>query len=307
MSKIDNLNIRRLDGGLLLVFRSLMRQRQTVLAAQELGLSQSAISHALGRLRDLLGDPLFTRRPNGLEPTRRARELLPQVEELLQRARALIGGPADFTPATSDRQFRIAAADLVTTLLAGTLLRQFAGAAPLARLGFRFLVGRAALEALARDEVDLAVGRFHAVPRGFAAETLFEENYVVIARAGHPRVAAGLDLATYLELDHLLVSFSGNLTGPADQALQRLGQRRRVVAGLPLFMSVFDAVAQSDALATVSSRLARRHAGNFGLRILPVPFDIVPFPVVTLFTEPRAAEPATLWLREQIRLALPQD
>src|ERR1044072_1996222 len=93
MLDIDNNYIRSLDGSLLLVFRALLQQGQAPAAARQLGLSQPAVSHALTRLRDLLGDPLFVRRPNGLVPTRRATELLPKIEEILQLAEALVGAP----------------------------------------------------------------------------------------------------------------------------------------------------------------------------------------------------------------------
>lgn len=101
MSDFDINQVRRLDGGLLLVFRECLRRRKAQEAAQVLGLSPSAVSHALTRLRDLFGDPLFVRKPHGLVPTRRALELEPQVEALLQLAGAALGGREAFDPSTS--------------------------------------------------------------------------------------------------------------------------------------------------------------------------------------------------------------
>ena len=138
MQDIDNNYIRSLDGGLLLVFRALMQQGQATAAARQLGLSQPAVSHALTRLRDLLGDPLFVRRPNGLVPTRRATELLPKIEEILQLSLALVGANAGFEPRHSARHFRIGAADLVSTLVAAPLTQVLAEQAPNARFSIRF-------------------------------------------------------------------------------------------------------------------------------------------------------------------------
>ena len=109
MSDIDVNNIRRLDGGLLLVFRGLLRRRQTTAVALELGLSQSAVSHALTRLRDLFEDPLFIRRPHGLEPTRRALELAPRVDALIDLARETLEREGIFDPARSTRRFTLGA------------------------------------------------------------------------------------------------------------------------------------------------------------------------------------------------------
>lgn len=299
---IDFNHIRRLDGALLLVFRELMHTRQTTAAARRLGLTQSAVSHALRRLRDVTGDPLFQRRSDGLDPTPRALDLLPMVEEILRLSQHLAGAGARFVPAASTRHFRIGAADLVSMVLAAPLTRHLAVAAPQARLSFRFLVGAAALDALAGGAIDVAIGRFYALPRGFQAEELWQEEFVVIARRGHPRLGA-LDLAAYLDLDHLLVSFTGRLRGAVDEVLEARGLHRRVVASLPLFLGVFDAVAHSEAIATVPRRLAVRHGASFGLAIAPVPLAVPPFPVVAVRRDGMAADLGYDWLRAAIRAA----
>src|ERR1700761_8618120 len=109
MSDFDLNQIRRLDGGLLLVFRELLRTRRASVVAERLGLSPSAISHALGRPRDLFGDPLFVRRPPGFEPTLRALEVGPSIEALIVLAAHTLGGPGGFDPATSQRVFHLGA------------------------------------------------------------------------------------------------------------------------------------------------------------------------------------------------------
>src|SRR5215468_5543044 len=111
MSDIDKSDIRGLDGNLLLVFRELLRTRRTTEAARRLNVTQSTVSHALARLRDLFADPLFVRRPHGLEPTRRALELAPRIDCLIDMAGALMAGEEGFDPAGSVRRFRVVAAE----------------------------------------------------------------------------------------------------------------------------------------------------------------------------------------------------
>src|SRR5215475_13942299 len=144
MSDIDRADIRRLDGNLLLVFRELSRTRRTTEAARRLGVTQSTVSHALARLRDLFGDPLFVRRSHGLEPTPRALELAPRIDRLIDMAGAVLtkGG---FDPARSDRRFRLAAAEFVAALIGGPLVQTFQREAPRASFAMDFLLGADAL------------------------------------------------------------------------------------------------------------------------------------------------------------------
>src|SRR3954452_1974939 len=114
ISKIDNAHIRRLDMALLLLFRELVQSRRTTIAAERLGLSQSAVSHALGRLREIFGDTLFLRRSDGLQPTQRALELLPKVERLIALAYEMVRAFETFEPGESDRLFRLSGNDLVS-------------------------------------------------------------------------------------------------------------------------------------------------------------------------------------------------
>src|SRR3990167_3430386 len=160
MSDIDSANIRKLDGGLLLLWRELMRQGRATAAGERLGLSQSGVSHALGRLREVFGDPLFLRRPHGLVPTRRALDLAPRIELLTSLTQEAMGGQGAFDPAASARQFHIGAADFVTSLVCAPLLSRLKAAAPGVSVAFRTLVGAAAFDALRRGEIDLALGRF---------------------------------------------------------------------------------------------------------------------------------------------------
>jgi DNA-binding transcriptional LysR family regulator len=163
-------DIRRIDVSLLLILRELARERRTTVVANRLGLSQSAVSHALARLRDVLKDPLFVRRSNGLEPTARCLEYLPKVESLLGLARELVDGNAAFDPATTTRTFTLAGHDVVLARIMTPLIARVRREAPRARIGFRSAAGAKALEHLERREADIAFGTFGKLPNAFIAE-----------------------------------------------------------------------------------------------------------------------------------------
>src|SRR6185295_7659004 len=148
MSDIDANNIRRLDGGLLLVFRGLLRRRQTTAVARELGLSQSAVSHALTRLREIFDDALFTRRPHGLEPTRRALELAPRIDALIDLADETLKREGTFEPAHSQRRFGLVAPEFVTALVGAKLVQSFRKQAPTASFYVQFLTQSFSLDSL---------------------------------------------------------------------------------------------------------------------------------------------------------------
>jgi DNA-binding transcriptional LysR family regulator len=270
MSDIDTLNIRRLDGNLLLVFRELSRTRRTTEAARRLGLTQSTISHALARLRDLFDDPLFVRRPHGLEPTRRALELAPRIDALIDMAGAVIGRNGGFDPARSERRFRIAASEFVTALIGAPLVKTFAREAPRASFSVEFLLGRSTLDVLRRGEIDLVLGQFLTLPAGFESEVLYEDRYCVVARKRHPRLRGTIDPATYASLPNIFVGPSGE-TGITDATLPD-PRVVSTVALVPRWLTALTMVAASDAIATCPRRLAERQARLLGLQIIDARF-----------------------------------
>jgi DNA-binding transcriptional LysR family regulator len=301
---IDTSKITRLDGSLLLVLRELLRQRRTTLVAKRLGLSQSAVSHALSRLRELFDDPLFVREPHGLRPTRHALALAPRVEALLAEMSDVLGMADTFVPERAQRGFRIGAPDHLSTLLAPELLRTFAREAPQARFAFSQRLGQDALDALQRDELDLALGRFASRAPGFVVEPLLEDRYCLIARKRHPRLpsraAEGkLGAGLYAQLDHVQISVAGDFN---TLDIEPVGQRvraRRTVAAVPRFLVAFAVVARSDAVAVAPRRLALAHAAGFGLRVHALPFALPPIRVLAVHRQ--GADRGVSWLLDAIK------
>jgi DNA-binding transcriptional LysR family regulator len=301
MNDIYEMKLRRLDFSLLLIFQEVYRSRRSIAAAKRLGLSQPAVSHSLGRLRQILEDPLFVRGPNGLRPTSRAVELAPKVDAILGLAGEAVNRPAKFDPFASRRVFRVSANDFVGTLLTEPLISLFARTAPSAGLALSFAGGPGlAFKKLRENDLDLAIGRFPEVPDDCMTARLFEETYLAVARAGHPRLRKGLELDTYLAVGHLIVSFAGDLVGTIDEHLARKGLSRRVVASSPMFLTAFAAAAKSDLLVTAPKRLVERFAANFGLQVFELPFAPDTFFMDVIRSQYSISDPALDWLVENM-------
>ncbi|MBV8869861.1 MAG: LysR family transcriptional regulator, partial [Acetobacteraceae bacterium] len=293
MVNFDDAQLRRLDVNLLLVFEEAMASGKLSAAAKRLGLTQSAISHAIGRLREVFGDELFIRTPRGVRPTPRALALREPLAEALR----LIGGairPASFDPTRDERVFRVAASDYETAWFAPLLVGDGAGAS---RFIFRTLIRRDALDALQAGDIDLLLGYAWDKGRACEAVTLYDEDYRVVARQGHPALARPLDIGRYASHGHVLVSPGATLTGVVDEALAKAGVSRRVVAAVPYFLAALATVARTDLLATVPSRVARCHAAGFGLATAVPPVPVRSFPVRMVWSRRLGADPALAWLR----------
>ena len=299
MSDIDLNKLRRLDGSLLLVFRELLRTGRASIVAERLGLSQPAISHALTRLRDLFEDPLFVRRPHGLEPTRRAQELGPQVEALINLAGQALTPDSGFDPATSDRIFRIAAPEFVTALIGAELINRLRLVAP----GVAFAIDHMSEEDVYRPlrlgSGEFAIGRFGAARPGYTVEPFLEDQWCAVARQGHPQLDGTLDLAGWRNIGHVF-AWSPSETGQrptADRVPDMV-----MLAAVPQWLTALMLVASTDGIATVPRKLAERHAAKLGLQVLDLPFMPDTFSV-SLMRRAGVVDPGADWFLEQVRAA----
>lgn len=296
MSDIDIDHVRKLDGRLLLVFRELLRCRSVTAAAAELHLSQSAVSHALRRLRTIHDDPLFTRRPHGLEPTRRAVELGLVVDQLIELSGALYGGVGEWDPATAGRRFDIAAPEFVIAVLGADLLVRWQRGAPGVMLSTHQLGHHDVVERLLRGDLDLAIGRFgNRQPAALRRESLYSDSYCVVAAREHPSISDGIGPDQFRSLGHVI---AGSASEGDEHESVPAGIRVRSV--VPGWMTALSMVSASDAIATCPRRLAEHHADALRLQILDLPTRAIEIDVSLLYRADNVP-PATSWLLDEIR------
>lgn len=301
MPDISNSKLRKIDGTLLLVFAEAYRLRKLTAVSQRLGMTQSAVSHALSRLREIFEDELFLRRPLGVEPTQRARELASRIDTIVRLTRETLADGDAFDPATSSREFRMTGLDSATVLLGSRLIALCRRSAPNVRLTFRSMAQKEALRALSDGDVDLAACLVWTQSPDFRIEPLYRESYRVAARRNHPKIGRTLDLRTYVALDHVLVSVTGDPVGVVDRTLAAKGYGRRVVATLPMFLPALAAVAQSDAIVTMPAQLVETYKKPFGLRSYEPPLPIRPFTLSAVWHRRNDVDPGLRWFISQLR------
>jgi len=277
---------------------AILSTRSVTAAADKVGLSKPAMSHALARIRALVGDEILVRSGKHWILTARARAMAQPLAALLAQAEALVTADRPFDPATMEREFRIHTTDHVLSVLGVALGREVAREAP--GVALRFLPILPDDVAPLRDDVDLAFGVFPDLPPELRKQALFEDRFCCVVRRDHPVVRGRLSLKQYAALDHVLVAPRGRAGGAADAALAALGERRRVTRSLPYFLSALHCVAESDAIATISERLARAHAERFGLQVLRPPLELLPYTIEQIWHPRVEDDPAHAWLRRRI-------
>jgi DNA-binding transcriptional LysR family regulator len=290
-----------LDLNLALVLHTLLAERSVSRAARRLGLSQSATSHALARLRRSLQDPLFVRVPQGIVPTSRAEALSASLAAGLALLEKSLLPPQRFEPATHARRFRIAATDYVEFLLLPRFLGALAGEAPNIDVAVRPYSDEA-LGALQRSDLDLVlgvVGPEEAVS-GLQALQLITERLVCVVREGHPLTRGRLTLARFAAAKHVLIAPRGRPGGPIDDALAARGLERHITVAVPHFLAAPHIVAETDLVLTVAERIAAAFAAVLPLRILELPFDLPAVRGSMLWHERLSGDPAHAWFRQRL-------
>jgi len=313
MIGIHGMNLKAIDLNLLLAFEALMDERNVTRAAQRIGLSQSAMSNALARLRRTFDDPLLERGAKGMMPTPAAQSLIVPVRAALAQLREAIEGEPRFDEAASKRAFRLLSNDYAEVMLVAPLLDSIRARAKgivlqIHRLGNLF---EPPSPNSLSDPFDLALGFFPEAPAldtSLRSEMLWSEQNVCIARANHPTIRGKLILKQYAEAHHAAVFYKSLGPGLIDALLAQQGLSRHLAALVPHFASVPFLVASSDLIATVPESLAQKYSKLLKLQILPVPFAIPPFRLTMLWHERNQTDPAHSWLRSLItEIALPQN
>lgn len=300
--------LRGVDLNLVLALDALLAERHVTRAAARLGITQSAASHALARLRDLFSDSLLVRGPKGtMLPTPRATELAPAVHRVLEELASVIRGADRFDPATATHAFHIGAGDYVELVILPRLIERLAKTAPGIDIWVHSFEAHGDAE-LAAGTLDVAIGppRRALRPAGSYEKVLFEETFTCVARKNHPIAAARITLPRYASANHVLVAPRGTPGSLVDDALARAGKSRRVAVAVPNFLVVPYLVASSDLIATLPTRIATMFAETTKLALMSPPLELEPFEMAMAWHERMHDDVRHRWLREQL-LAVSAD
>lgn len=295
-------HIQDLDLNLLRALDALLAERHVTKAAARIGISQPAMSHALARLREVFKDPLFVRTNAGMVPTPRAEAAIAPLGRALEELGRVVAPPSAFDPATAKATFRIGSADYVELVLFPPVLAAMWKAAPGIDVRLMPYAG-VGTELLEEDRVDMIVGPTQArnERRGIFVQRLFKERFVCVVRKNHPRVGKRLTLDTFVSLPHALISPRGERGGIVDDALARVGKKRRVAVTLPHFLVAPFVVRETDVVLTLAERIVRA-IPHTDLEVFAPPpeLGLEGFEMSLLWHERRRADPSHAWLRTLI-------
>lgn len=289
-----------MDLKLLKAFDAIYRCASLSKAADLLGISQPAVSQALGRLREHFADPLFMRTAQGMTPTPHAMGMLHLVRSAIESIEAAMAYRSTFDPSTARRRFRICMTDVGQIVMLPQLLlrvRELAPGVELESVNSSEQTG-AMLEA---DEVQLAVGFMPQISERLYQQALFEEHFACLARSDHPRVRERLDRAAYEAEEHVVVTTSGTGHLIVDRTLERLKIVRRITLSIPNYLGLSTIIGTTDLLCTLPRRAGLIMARRGEVNVWPTPFDLPPYTVRQYWHERQQHDPGCRWLRETVR------
>jgi DNA-binding transcriptional LysR family regulator len=302
------LNLRDVDLNLLVVFQQLYKEKRVSVVAENLGLTQPAVSNALSRLRKMMGDELFLRTARGMEPTPYAIQLAEPIDFALTTIRDTLERQLEFVPMASVRRFTIAMTDLGEIHFLPRLMRRLADIAPGVTIS---TVRNAAVnlsDELEAGRVDIAIGLLPQLKAGFFQRHLFRQRYVCIFREGHALDKGTLSLQDFEAAPHIAVVAGGTGHAIVDEIIEKRGVRRNVRLSVPHFVALGHLLSSTDLIATVPERYAREAMAPFRLRYLPHPVPLPEFDVNLFWHAKYHKEPGNQWLRSVIaELSVEQD
>ena len=296
------MDLRRIDLNLLLSLDVLIRERNVSRAAEQMFITQSAMSHALNRLRDIFEDPLLVRTSTGMKPTEHALALIGPVRQALDDIARAIDPAASFKPESSQYRFVIAATDYIECLLMPVLLERIHKSAPGVDVTVIQPDEPLVEQRLEDGEIDLALGFEEAIQPSarLQQEVLFDDELICLVRKKHPKVKQRLSLRQYLELEHFLISPSGTKIGLVDEWLAEQGMERRVALVVPHYLIVPSILIDTDYIIALPTRLANLFVSLAPLKKIPGPFKLPLYDVVMVWHPLQEKDPAQVWLRDQI-------
>ena len=295
------MNINRLDLNLLVVFLTIYREGTLTRSAALLNLSQPAISHALGRLREQFDDPLFVRRGKRMVATARAEQLVVPIREALQMLEDGLSGAPTFNPADTRREFRLGLRDVLEATALPRLLQELTRIAPGVSVSSTRVDRREMDLELANGRLDMAVDVLLPLDSDIHRLPVTQDRLVVVASRQHPALRDGkLDMKTYMASGHVLVSSRRRGPGLEDVELARSGQERRIVLRCQHYFAACRVVESSELLLTMPEQYALMANAGYDTALYPTPFPSPNMDVYLYWHKSRDDDPANRWLREVI-------
>jgi len=314
MNMGQSINFRTLDLNLMRVFDAIMAEQSLTRAAITLSLTQPAVSNALRRLREHLGDDLLVREGQKLVPTARAKSLWPSVRDALNGLELALS-PEEFEPQSSVTSFVLTMSDATSAELIPSLSKIFEQDAPNASLRVIPLTTRDPRSLLLDGHADFAVGYFPGVLADLSAQThsdeplrfehlrLFEGEYVCVMRKDHPLSSSPLSLERFCNARHMLVSYSGRSFGFVDEALASMGRKRRVVVTVNQFATAGRVVLSTDLITVLPRHFVQVAGLQNDVCLMDLPIKLPPVHIDLLWLKPNGTRARHLWLKETLMRA----
>lgn len=304
MGGIQNMNFASLDLNLIRVFDAMMLEQSTVRTGERVGLSQPAVSSAIGRLRHITGDALFVRDGNQMVPTARALQLKEPVRAALRQLEDALCTVTVFDPERSEQTFVILGSDYVSSLLMPRLATFLAVTAPSVMVQMLDHPSSEIATQLSDGKIDIAVGPTFTTPEWIAQKRLYDSYIVCVARKDHPVlrqncIEPGMRIPpdVFCQIPQVFMSMDGSKTGTVDGALMQHGLTRKVVMTVPHFQAVALCVAASSMLGNLPIHFARDAARRLALDVYMPPYDPPILGVYLFWHRRQDQDPANQWLR----------
>lgn len=304
------MNISRVDLNLLVYLDVLLHEQNVSRAAEQLGITQPAMSNGLKRLRELFNDPLLIRSSDGMKPTERALEIQPKIRQILAETAEMLEPKQEFKPFQSKRVFRVMVSDYAEATLIPPLIKQIRSEAPNIILDF-LTPSDVSYHDMEMGKVDMAINRFNEIPGSFHQAVIWKDSFSCLINHRNP-IVHNFNLKTYLEAQHIWVSKTGMGVGFGvnpeksgglgwiDQALARIGKRRKITIFTRHYQMPALLAQNNDLIATLPTRIAKMQAENPKLIIKEPPFYIPEFELIMAWSPLLHHNAAHQWLRRLV-------
>lgn len=303
---MHKMNLSRVDLNLFVVFDAIYREGNLTRAADTLHLSQPAVSHALGRLRERFDDPLFERSGKGVAPTPLAKAIVGRVRAALQDLESTLTEGLAFDPAQARRVFTLAARDVMESTALPPLMARLQQQAPGIQLRSVRVARRDMENALSSGQIDFSADVLLPVSDEIEHQPIGEEELVVLMRQAHPLADGEWNLEAYLSARHVLVSSRSEGPGVEDFALTRLGKVREIALRCQNYYAAAQVVRAADLLLTLPASYAQDLVQQLpGQMIRPLPLALAPLELHLYWHRKASRDPAVMWLKEQMVDLLP--